>query len=291
MQFKKNTANKLNLKVILTVLWSTLTLALIVWWWIWALALSDNLSPSYHRMIKYEGATLIAIIIAGSIFLITYIIREHQQTEKLKLFFSVFTHDIKTSISRLKLQAELITEEMKDEKTNTLRFKNDLARLDLQLENSLLLTHNQYQIPFYEKIKLSDIVKNIKPDFESILIQLNQDVLLKTDKKWFLCVLRNLLQNSCLHGQATEVIIDVEKKLNSQIQLTVSDNGQGLNSDSNKQITKLGSEILSNQLQNSNGVGLYLTKILLKKMKSDIQFKITSTGHFKVILSAHGELL
>lgn len=284
--------NKFNFKLILAFFWCLVTVALVGWWWIWALSISEQL-PQFHRMIRYEGTALFTIVVLGCGFLLSTIWHDHKKNERLKLFFSVFTHDIKTSISRLNLQSAVLAEEFENNKTLS-RFKNDLSRLDLQLENSLLLTNQDYNKPLIEKIKLSQIISVIKDDFPTLLIEINKDIFVFVDRKWMLCIFRNIFQNAITHGHATEIKIStfIESVQNkpSLAKIHLNDNGSGLNLNHFSKLPQLGHEILKSNLTQSNGIGLYLSKTLLHKMNSSILFQSTQAG-FQVTLSVPGELL
>ena len=268
--------NRISLKLILASAWIVFTTSLIVWWWIWALKLAGQVSDSSHRMIKYEGVTLISIVIIGGTFLVRYVWQDYKRNLKIQLFFATFSHDIKTSISRLRLQAEIMEEELPQDKHPSLsRFIQDVVQLDLQLENSLLFTSfNKYQF-LMEKIKLSQLIGAIRSDFSNLHIELKQDAELVTDKKWFLSILKNVFQNSLLHGKASRIEIAVESGLHDYVAISIKDNGVGYTSGS---VSDLGSDIFKSNHRQSNGIGLYLSKSLLSKMNGALTFSSTSQG-------------
>lgn len=281
--------NKNNLKIILALIWSLFTTSLIVWWWVWALKLSSQISENKHNMIIYEGITLIAIVVIGSVFLIGYVWQDYKRQQKLRLFFSIFSHDIKTSISRLRLQAEVLEEAVPSTAHPSLqRLIEDVTRLDLQLENSLLFTNiNNYQF-FMEKTKMSQMIASIRADFAHLNIELTQDVEFTTDKKWFLSILKNIFQNSILHGKASRIQISAAKKNNGPfVDIVISDNGVGFNKNN---IEKLGYHIYKSHHNHSNGIGLYLSKVLMRKLNGDLSFSSTSQG-FKSHLQLRGTIL
>lgn len=240
-------------------------------------------------MIIYEGITLIAIVVIGSVFLIGYVWQDYKRQQKLRLFFSIFSHDIKTSISRLRLQAEVLEEAVPSTAHPSLqRLIEDVTRLDLQLENSLLFTNiNNYQF-FMEKTKMSQMIASIRADFAHLNIELTQDVEFTTDKKWFLSILKNIFQNSILHGKASRIQISAAKKNNGPfVDIVISDNGVGFNKNN---IEKLGYHIYKSHHNHSNGIGLYLSKVLMRKLNGDLSFSSTSQG-FKSHLQLRGTIL
>lgn len=279
--------NKNKIKIFLAVTWSVFTTSLIIWWWVWALRLSEQISESKHKMIIYEGITLIAIVIIGSAFLIGYVWQDYKRNQKLQLFFSIFSHDIKTSISRLRLQAEILQEQLPTANNPSLnRLIDDVTRLDLQLENSLLFTNiDRFQF-FMEKTKLSQLIAATRSDFAQLNVELKQDVELTTDKKWFLSILKNIFQNSILHGKANRIEISARPH-SSGIEITIADNGVGF---AQKDFDQLGSHIYKSNHQQSNGIGLYLSKVLIRKLNGDLAFSSDVSG-FKAHFYLRGHIL
>ncbi len=268
--------------------WSVFTTSLIIWWWIWALKLAGQVSEQNQRMIKYEGITLITIILLGGIFLVNYVWRDHKRNQKIQLFFATFSHDIKTSISRLRLQAEIMEEELPNDKHPSLsRFIQDVVQLDLQLENSLLFTNlDKYQF-FIEKVKLSGLIAAVRSDFSHLNIELNQDAEIYTDKKWFSSVVKNIFQNSLLHGKARHIEISIQDRSEDVLTILIKDNGIGY---SEGNILKLGSDIFKSSHRQSNGIGLYLSKSLMSRMNGSLEFSSTSQG-FTSHLNVKGKAL
>lgn len=279
---------KISFKLILALVWSLFTTSLIVWWWIWALKLSSQVSELNHRMIKYEGIALIGFVVLGGIFLVSYVWQDHKRNQKIQLFFSTFSHDIKTSISRLRLQAEIMEEELPRDKHPSLsRFIQDVVQLDLQLENSLLFTNiNKYQF-LMEKVKLSQLIGTIRSDFTNLNIELKQDAEINTDKKWFLSILKNIFQNSLLHGKASLIEISVQPEANESISILIKDNGIGYN---NGPASNLGSDLFKSNHSQSNGIGLYLSKSLLSKMNGSLSFSSNPQG-FTSHITTRGQIL
>ncbi|MBC7456874.1 MAG: HAMP domain-containing histidine kinase [Bdellovibrionaceae bacterium] len=279
---------EISFKLILALVWSLFTTSLIVWWWIWALKLSNQVSEQNHRMIKYEGIALIGFVVLGGIFLVSYVWQDHKRNQKIQLFFSTFSHDIKTSISRLRLQAEIMEEELPQAKHPSLsRFIQDVVQLDLQLENSLLFTNiNEYQF-LMEKVKLSQLIGTIRSDFTNLNIELKQDAELTTDKKWFLSILKNIFQNSLLHGKANHIEISVKPDAHESIAISIKDNGVGYSSGN---VSQLGSDIFKSNHSQSNGIGLYLSKSLLSKMNGALSFRSTPQG-FTSHINVRGKIL
>ena len=140
---------KPHVKTALAIIWFAFTFSLVTWWWIFFLlrlnptedASIEQLRKS-HRMFAWEGSILLAAILLGGIALVIFTYRDQKRHQRLRFFFSTFSHDIKTSIARLRLQAEVLEEDLHSNTHPVMkRLIQDIQRLDLQLENSLLLSN------------------------------------------------------------------------------------------------------------------------------------------------------
>lgn len=269
---KKNLQPTYQLKMFFLGFWILFTSAMVVWWWFYGLSENSLMfgSPELHmkhnRMMMWEGLTFLSAIFTGGFFLWKFMRQDIIRHNQLKIFFSNFSHDIKTSITRLRLQSEVLQEESSHSHDGKLKqLLADIARLDLQLENSLYIAQeNDYQT-FLEKINLSSLIQEIKSDFSEIDIFLDKDILLCVDKRLFMCVLRNVINNSVVHGQATQVKFKV-MRTNSHCEMEVTDNGLGGKANSK-----------------GHGLGLSLCQQLIEKMQGE--FIVIKTNPFVVSLS------
>lgn len=274
-------------KLILAIVWGVFTSSMITWWWIWFLKMAKPINPE-HRMFMWEGTFLITVVVIGGIYLAVYAARDSRRHEKLKLFFSTFSHDIKTSITRLRLQSEVLEEEYETSKNPVLkRLLQDISRLDLQLENSLYLANLDDTRFYIENLKISQLLQSLRHDFSDLNLELSKDAELQTDRRAILSIIRNLLQNSILHGKADHVIVTVEQKSKTDITLTFSDNGLGYKGD----LKKLGSEVLASKNSQSNGLGLSLCQRLIHKLDGTLSFSSTANSGFQAELTIQGRLL
>src|SRR5205085_12216550 len=114
--------NKDRVKILLVGLWLAFTVAQASWWLVFGLRQLDRLNqlgaryPSeiqqYYRMLLSEGGVLIALLIGGGIALFSYALRERRRHRQVEEFFAAFTHDSKTALASLRLQAESLREDL-----------------------------------------------------------------------------------------------------------------------------------------------------------------------------------
>ncbi|WP_415064159.1 sensor histidine kinase [Bdellovibrio sp.] len=276
---------KPHVKTVLAVVWFAFTFSLVTWWWVFLL-MRLNQSES-HRMFAWEGSILLATIFLGGVALVLFSYRDQKRHQRLRFFFSTFSHDLKTSIARLRLQAEVLEEDLHGNTHPVMkRLIDDIQRLDLQLENSLLLANLESGQLLKEDISLSDLLSSLRNEFSELSLELEREAILRGDRRAFLSVFKNLLQNSVLHGKASSVRLKVKSLDTNHIEVLLQDDGLGFKGD----ISKLGSELLMSQDARSNGIGLLITRSLLEKMKGDIQFESKENEGFQSRLKLEGRL-
>lgn len=283
---------KPQVKTALAIVWFAFTFSLVAWWWIFFLmrlnpdnATLEQLRKS-HRMFAWEGSILLAAILLGGVALVLFTYRDQKRHQRLTFFFSTFSHDIKTSIARLRLQAEVLEEDQAGKHPVLQRLIGDIQRLDLQLENSLLLSSLESGRLLQEDVSLRDILASLRAEFPELSLELEKEALLRGDRRALLSVFKNLLQNAVLHGQASTVKIKVQHS-GSVLRLTVEDDGLGFKGAHHG---KLGSEILKSRDARSNGLGLLITKRLIEKMNGKVSFESHENEGFKVHITLGGRL-
>lgn len=284
---------KPHIKTALAIIWFAFTFSLVGWWWIYFLLKMDTNAASVeqmrvsHRMFAWEGSILLAAILFGGISLVIFTYRDQKRHQRLRFFFATFSHDIKTSIARLRLQAEVLEEDLKADTPPVMkRLLRDIQRLDLQLENSLLLADLESGKMLKEPISLSDILSSLRSEFSEISLELERNARIFGDRRALLSIFKNLIQNSILHGNASSVQIKVQPLSSNKIEITIVDNGLGFSGP----LEKLGSEILKSQDTRSNGIGLLITKRMIGRMGGGIRFESTEKSGFTCILQMDGEI-
>jgi signal transduction histidine kinase len=88
-------------------------------------------------------------------------------------------------------------------------------------------------------------------------------------------VLTNLVQNSVIHGHATEVDVAV-RHAGGRVGVVLTDNGCGFQGDQ----AQLGKLFVRHARSSGSGVGLYIVRQLAKAMKGGINFRNGEAGGF-----------
>lgn len=286
-----STQRKSNRIVIALVgLWVVFTVTLAGWWLVFGLRQLDLLNrlklegtADFHRhyqMLLWEGGILIISLIGGGLALFYYARREQRRHAQVEEFFAAFTHDAKTALASLRLQAESLREDFAGAAHSPLldRLLGDTLRLQLQLENSLFLVNLTRGAFFLEPISLNDCIETLRHHWPDLLIMQGGDGVIMADARALESVLTNLIQNSVTHGQATEVGVLVKRSGDGRLVVRVSDNGHGFHGDLNR----LGKLFVRHARGSGSGVGLYIVRQLVKRMNGKISFSDASSSGFLV---------
>lgn len=278
-------------KLILSFFWLIFTFSMVSWWWIFSLRQLDILASEiaeekYGRlrwMLFWEGSFLLAFIFVGGTALLVLTSRERSRNLRLRLFFSNFSHDLKTSLSRLRIRTEVLAQS-----TNSVAAQElleEASRLDLQLENSLWMARGEEQNLHLRELSLGEMIGQLRVEWPDMEIHLQRNAKILADLTAIRSIVRNLLQNAWLHGEATRMDIFVSSEGESVV-MSFQDNGKGFTGD----LSGLGNGALPKFEKQGNGIGLYLSRFLVQKMKGTLIFEKSNSG-FKASLKLRGNLV
>lgn len=258
---------------LIAVCWLAATVSLASWWMAIGLSLS---SPDMHRMFVWEGAAFICLLVAGGLTIVLAIRREHLRRQALETFFMSFTHDLKTSLARLQLEADGLREDWPEAAASTAldRLLHDIVRLQIQLENSLFVAQPDGRL-LSERIDVRTAVARLALDWPDLVVEVRGDAELVADARGFDAVMRNLLQNAVVHGGAQHVTILVERQDRGTVRLTVTDDGRGVPAEV---LTTLGQPFARAGDTGGTGIGLFVCARLVSRMQGALQFLTSTAG-------------
>jgi signal transduction histidine kinase len=262
----------------LTVLWMTTILALGIWWLFLLVKLSNLLEASkqlptgmnFIRLVKYEGGTFLMLLILISVTLLYFYFQELKQTNMVRAFFASLTHELKTPLASMRLQAEVMHDLVENNKFDSLhdyahRLIDDGKRLELEMDKILQLSRVQKG----GRINLSevDLVRFIKtlinknyPEIKFDLQSHDVDPFILADEFALSLIIRNLIDNSLKHCKEPQIKFTLLEK-NAEIFLVYTDHGSF-----SGDITKLGQLFYKHNSPKGSGIGLYLIKELMIQM-------------------------
>lgn len=273
-------------RTFLVVIWIVFTLALTGWWMIFGLKQLEflsNLQPSvahdqfvrHQKMLLYEGSTLLLLLFVGGAALAILSIRDWRRARQIKDFFATFTHELKTSLASVRLQAESLQEDLaKTEHSKLLeRLLNDTVRLELQLENSLFLARPDESQLFLEKKSVRKIVQTLQIQWPQLKFMMNGDAEVLVDQRLFESILKNIIHNAKVHGDASEIQVSCTVS-ESVATICIADNGKGFLGN----YDQLGEMFQRQNSKSGTGIGLALAMRLTKMLKGTLSFVPQSVG-------------
>lgn len=293
-----NRSKSWDLKTAFAILWMLFTVALAVWLFVFyarlflsieALGTPEALAIlKHHRMVVYEMGTMIVALIVGGIALLRLIWLERQRSDQIRGFFAVFSHELKTSLSRLRLQAEGLQDELNrgGSRGPALRLLDDMGKLEVQLDNSLWVARADEDLFLVETIPLSQLLSEFAPQFP-LLVHLSGEAFLRADRRAVESILKNILQNAVVHGEAQNLWIEVSLSPSraDQLRLVFRDDGRGFQGDKKS----LGQLFLRHARTSGSGLGLYLVQRLSRLLGGEAHFRPTTQG-FQVEIDLPGQI-
>lgn len=275
-----------NGKVILVLIWTVFTSSLAAWWLIFGLRQLNRAHEftaqelqRHQKMLIWEGGILIILLLVGGGAILYFLFQLVKANQGLKRFFATFSHELRTSISSLRLQAESMRDEWSGPKIPQLdRLVRDSVRLQLQLENSLNLAQMEKSQMFLQELSIKKLLGSIHHQWPDLTIQVKGNDKVVGDERALNSILTNLIQNAASHGEATEVTIDFFDNSGSLRRMVVRDNGLGFQGD----YSKLSTLFARHGHKSGSGVGLYLVKSLVKKMNGSVRFVESAQQGFEV---------
>lgn len=279
-------------------IWGLFTISLATWWYVFVMReiqreylVAASPPAEFARkvtMIKYEGLALVVSLLAMVAATGTLLYRELKRARAVRRFFATFTHELKTPLASLRLQAESLAEELTGNGQSANKYLTrliaDTERLELQLENSLLLSSlDSNRHVHLEDVELQELVSNLAREVPKVEVSMLLDVeTIRADRRALSTILRNLLHNTFVHGQASKVTV-TSKNDGTKTTISVIDNGIG-GGLSEGEIKRLGSIFYRPKGGSGNGIGLYLCKELMERMGGSVRFSINDPTGFRAQL-------
>lgn len=256
---------------VLALVWLVYTVAMAAWW------LSVGMTLTGRRtMFLMEGTTFFIVLVAGGLALIVAIRREHQRRQSLETFFMSFTHDLKTSLAAVQLQAEGLREDWPETgaRSDLDRLLGDTVRLQIQLENSLFVAQPDGRL-LAERVDVASAMGRLAADWPQLSVRIDGSAAVRADARAFDVIVRNLLQNATVHGQAHEVRVGVSRPAAGTVRLTIADDGRGMPPAAAREI---GRPFVRGGHTSGTGVGLYVSGRLLSRMNGSLSV-LDAGGH------------
>ena len=171
----------------------------------------------------------------------------NQRSEML----SGISHDLRTPLTRLKLQLAMLTQ-----KDLSKKMSSDIDEMEKMLNDYLQFSKTQSQESTSE-INLSDLLNQIEGGFDNKNLEIfhNDKIILKGRPAALKRSFENIIQNSLTYGE--KVLVSLQKSSNRAL-ITFDDDGPGIPEDQRKNVFKPFFRLDNSRSLNKSGVGLGL---------------------------------
>lgn len=274
----------------LAVAWLIVTVSLAAWWMIFGLSQARELrltagdpirAAHVERMLLWEGIVFIALLVVGGTALVLVIRSERRRRRQVQDFFTAFTHDLKTALASLRLQAESLQEDRPAGERNPHldRLVQDTVRLEIQLDNALHFAQPGARL-YFESVDVSGLAARAALDWPALDVTVEPGLCAKGDERALLGVLRNLLQNAVVHGRARHVAITGDRRA-GRLAIRVTDDGVGAPPGILRAMQRPFERLSPSS---GTGVGLFISQRLLSEMDGRLQLDPAPSRGFAVVV-------
>ena len=200
----------------------------------------------------------------------------NQRSEML----SGISHDLRTPLTRIKLQLAMIKD-----KDLSKRLSEDVDEMEKMLNEYLQFASTDAKDKT-ETFDLSELVKNINNKYENpnIINDFDSQIYFNGRKNLIQRCINNLIDNSLKYGK--KIVVKI-KKQNSNIIISIDDDGPGIPKSEYQNIIKPFYKIDKSRSDSKSSVGLGLTisSDIAKSHGGDINFEKSKLGGLQVRIS------
>ena len=193
---------------------------------------------------------------------------------------SGISHDLRTPLTRIKLQLAVI----KDKDLSS-KISRDVDEMEKMLNEYLQFTSTGAKDKT-ETFDISELLNDtiLKYENDNIEVQSSKKIYFNGRRNLITRCINNLLDNSVKY--ANKISINLQKK-NSTILLSIDDDGPGVDKSEFHNITKPFYKIdkSRSQSKSSVGLGLSISSDIIKSHGGDIHFNKSKLGGLKVTIS------
>jgi len=200
----------------------------------------------------------------------------NQRSEML----SGISHDLRTPLTRLKLQLALLKQQDLAKKMG-----DDIEEMERMLNEYLEFSRHQKNEET-EKVNLNSVIKEIIEKYEekNISVNLKESLVINIRPNSIKRCLMNLIDNGLSYGQKVEIFT---KKNNNYLVILVDDNGPGIPENEHQNVMKPFYRIDKSRGLNKSGVGLGLSiaNDIIRSHGGNIDLEKSPLGGLRVKLS------
>lgn len=241
----------------------------------------SNNGPSIAKMVKWEGATFFTVLILLSISFVMLYLKDQKKTKSLQAFFASMTHELKTPLASIRLQAEVLHENIENSQNKMLtkfssRLIEDTNKMETQMDKILQLSRIEGGGDLHLKeLELKAQIQQATSRWAShqkVYIDEFDETPIMADPFALELILRNLFENTKVHAGASPISIKVTApKESPQVIVTYQD--EGIFTGELKKLTNI---FYRHNSHRGSGIGLYLIRRLMQKMGGKLEITLNS---------------
>lgn len=258
-----------------------------------ALAKSQIIENTNQRLNKYLWiiSVLLIFMIMSLLFLRKYYFREKQITSFRDKFYTILTHDLRSSINSLTSIGGVLSHLIRNKNAEAMeQVANQIDYLgcstSLLLDNMLDwgtsksygidITAQSIDISFFLNELVARYLPALKTKNIAICLQIPSNLTIKTSPKCVDIIIRNLIANAMSNTQSGgSITIDVEENLETQqIKISVGDTGEGIEANKLEFIKNVFIRKITPEVGDSGlGLGIILISHFARKNNSTLAVK------------------
>ena len=221
-------------------------------------------------MVQWEGLTFLLSLLTLLITLIYIYFQDIKKTRALQNFFASLTHELKTPLASMRLNAEVLEELIEGVEFSkyTQRLKQDALRLENELDKSLHLSRlEKGGLLNLTSIDLISFIDHQFKRYSHIPYTIegeSSEFNIMADEYALSIMMRNLIDNSLRHNKELKNIVIKLSQNHDKIFMSYNDQGEAFSGN----IKNLGKLFYKHSSPKGSGIGLYLIKKLSSKMKA-----------------------
>jgi signal transduction histidine kinase len=234
-----------------------------------------------NRIIFWEAGSMVLLVVVISLCILWLFLRDARRTRSVQAFFAGVTHELRTPMTGIRLQAESIVEKTKS--TDSIyklanRLLEDTGKLESHLEQTLELARVEGgDPPQLEVIDLEASLERYLRDWRFTHGADNLTVKYEFDGNQCMAdpvalqtILRNLFDNTFRHSGNPQANVFLRATAYGQkVVVSYQDDGEGFNEDPDV----LGKVFVKGGSSDGSGVGLYLVSALMEQMGGRATFR------------------
>lgn len=291
----------------LTLLWMVMLLGLGSWWLFLVFKLHSTLSTlnlpelgsqsRFLNMMKWEGSFFFIFLVLLGVSLFWIYIRDMRKTKSMQAFFASLSHELKTPLASMRLQAEVIRDLIQDETHSheqlsslTGRLIEDTHKLEGELEKSLQLSRiDQEGNLTLAPLSLDRYLKRYQqrlPEGIKLTLEFGDNAKeVMADELALNVIFRNLIENTIRHNPNSKEITVKCFANGDMVEMTYDDHGAYFGGNT----SRLGELFYKFNSTKGSGIGLYLIKNLMRKMEGSLTVENKTRLMFTLCFKAIAE--